>query len=590
MIAALLCVAQAVWAEDPALKKAAAFTVDDRGRVYVLEAPHGPAAQAGTARVLRYADADGDGRAEAATVFAELPARWGGGILAAGDELWVATDPSIWVLRDRDGDGRADAPKPMFTGFGARATGTGLRGPAPGPDGKLYFASGDRGFVVATQDGDRLEYPDMGAVLRCNVDGSALEIFAIGLASPSAPWFDAFGELFVVDGARLLHVPEGSDHGHRGGATAAPEGAHVLPPVGDLGPSDHGRPFPLKPKGAGFERAAGEAPEEAGEVALDVVHGRLLRPPAPPPKKGLNEQTLEELAVLMGHDLARTRLAAQQELVGRQGSTKILVDAAKGASNRMARIHAIWGLGQLYTRNQLFPLLKDRDPEIRAQTARVLGDRRVGDAADVLGQALKDESPKVRRYAATALGKLGRKESGRLIAEMLRGGGDDPVLRHAGAHALAMIGSSSMLQDLAKDASPAVKSAVLVAMRRLARPDVDVFLEDPALAPDAARAIHDLPIPAALPRLAAKLGVAGFPDAAWPRALSAGVRLGQAGPIAAFAAKAGAAEGRRIDALRALAGMGAAGKDALAKVGPDAFTDAPAAVRTEAEKAAAALR
>ena len=104
MIAALVCIAQAVWAEDPALKKALVISVDDRGRVYALEAP--PEATSGppaTARVLRYEDADGDGRAEAATVFAELPARSGGGILAVGDEVWVATDPSVWVLRDRAG-------------------------------------------------------------------------------------------------------------------------------------------------------------------------------------------------------------------------------------------------------------------------------------------------------------------------------------------------------------------------------------------------------------------------------------------------------------------------------------------------------
>lgn len=548
MIAALLAALQAVWAEDPALKNAVALSVDDRGRVYVLEAPpeaqHGEGAfegeakrgEPGAARVLRFED----GRM---SVFAELPAVSGGGILALGDEVWVATDPSIWVLRDRDGDGKADPRMPLFGGFGVRASGAGLRGPVRGPDGKLYFAAGDRGFRVKTQEGERLEFPSMGAVLRCDADGSNLDVYAIGLASPRRLFFDELGELYVLDGERWLRVPEGGDHGARSGR--AHEGLHVFPPL-----------------------ASPPELEERDGVALDRERGRLLRTSAredlAPLKAGLEERTLEELAALLGHASPRVRLAAQQELVGRQGSTKTLVDVARGGRERFARIHAIWGLGQLYTRSALFPLLKDPDAEVRAQTARVLGDRRVNDAHDALVQALKDESPRVRRYALTALGKLARREDGKVIAAALReNDGKDPVLSHAGAHALALIGSGGTLQELAKDPSPAVRSAVLVAMRRLARPDLDVFLDDPALALDAARAIHDLPIPAALPRLAAKLGK--LPDAATPRAIRANVRLGAMEAVAAYAAGPAAPEALRVEAIRALAAS-EKGREALAKV------------------------
>lgn len=474
------------------LSQVVATATDDRGRVLSLEAG---------GRVLR-------GEA----VFAELPMKAAGGILAVGDEVWVAGE-AIWVLKDRNGDGRADAPKPLFSGF------TSLRGPARGPDGKLYFSAGARGFRVLTQEGERLEF-DMGAVLRCDADGSNLDIYAFGLRDPSAPVFDEFGDLFLTDGERRLHVLEGSDHGARGGALG--EGLHVLPPLGRE----------LAPEREDLE-----------------------------PLKDLKARTLDELAGLMGHASRRVRLAAQQELVGRQGSTKTLVEAARNGKERFGRIHAIWGLGQLYTRNALFPLLKDPDAEIRAQTARVLGDRRVGDARDGLLLALKDESPRARRYALTAIGKLGRREDGKAVAAALRGNAD-PLIQHAGAHALALIGSGSMLQELAKDESPAVRAAVLVAMRRLARPDLDVFLDDPALALDAARAIHDLPVQAALPRLAAKLGKTS--DAVTSYALRANLRLGSMEAVAAYATSS-APEAPRVEAIQGLRGS-EKGREALAKV------------------------
>lgn len=660
MLAALVLLVQETWAEDPSLKQAVAFTIDARGRIYVLEAPaEAPHAEGafdpelqrrrraepgiGVARVRRYEDADGDGRAEGGLFADGLPAWSGGGIQARGDEVWVATDPSVWALRDANGDGKADASKPLFDGFGARLSGTGLRGPAQGPDGKMYFCSGERGFRVVSLEGERLEYPDLGAVLRCDVDGSNLEVYAIGLSSPGRPVFNDDGELFTLDGDRWIHIPEGADLGGRAGAPSRPEGLHVLPPVAVF-PQTVSIPFPqlkngrvyvqgtegecsfaLKSKGAGFElddRApeswpgAAEVDLDGRSYFLDAARGRITRSAAAaggvasPLRNGLKERTLDDLAGLMGHGDRRVRQAAQQELVGRQGSTRTLTEAARNSANRMARMHAIWGLGQLFTRNQLFPLLKDKDVEIRAQTARVLGDRRVGDAHDPLVQALKDESPRVRRYAATALGKLGRREDGKVLAALLReNDGKDPVLAHAGAHALALIGGGGLLQELAKDPSPAVRAGVLTAMRRLARPDVGAFLDDPAHALDAARAIHDLPIQAVLPRLAAKLGKTGFPEAALSRALNANVRLGQAEPVAAFAANPGAPEALRLEALRALASWArpaprdpvtgqwrplserdpAPAREALGKVLDVLRKDASAAVRAEAERTSAAL-
>src|SRR5204863_6766033 len=58
---------------------------------------------------------------------------------------------------------------------------------------------------------------------------------------------------------------------------------------------------------------------------------------------------------------------------------------------------------------------------------------------------------------------------------------------------------------LVNDKSLAVRMAAVIALRRQERPEVALFLKDsdPTIVLEAARAINDLPIPGALPKLAA---------------------------------------------------------------------------------------
>ncbi len=177
-------------------------------------------------RLLR--DTDGDGAADFDTDFAdrfgEAADGIGAGLLSWRGEVFYTCIPSLWRLRDSDGDGRAESQERLSTGYGIRVAllGHDLHGLRVGPDGRLYFSCGDRGFAVQTREGQQIEHWHTGAVLRCEPDGAGLEVFATGLRNPQELAFDEFGDLFTGDNnsdggdrARIVHVIEGADSGWR---------------------------------------------------------------------------------------------------------------------------------------------------------------------------------------------------------------------------------------------------------------------------------------------------------------------------------------------------------------------------------------
>lgn len=172
-------------------------------------------------------DTDDDGLADRASVFAAgfngLLDGHASGVLVRGDELWFTCIPALWRLRDLDGDSVADERTPVQVGFGVREglRGHDLHGLVIGPDARLYFSIGDRGFHVAGPHGVHA-FPDTGAVFRCELDGSRLEVIASGLRNPQGLAFDDAGNLFTVDNngdfgdrSRLVQVVPGGDSGWR---------------------------------------------------------------------------------------------------------------------------------------------------------------------------------------------------------------------------------------------------------------------------------------------------------------------------------------------------------------------------------------
>lgn len=161
--------------------------------------------------------------------------------------------------------------------------------------------------------------------------------------------------------------------------------------------------------------------------------------------EGMAKRSIRELSRLLGHRDRRVRQEAQFALADKgMASTNYLFFTASRDQNQLARLHAIWGLGQIGRTNAaalacVMPLLNDLDPEVRAQAAKVLGERRHHDAYLPLVKLLQDASPRVRFFAAMGVGKLGHQEATEPILQMLRENADrDPVLAAFRCHGFGL--------------------------------------------------------------------------------------------------------------------------------------------------------
>lgn len=276
-----------------------------------------------------------------------------------------------------------------------------------------------------------------------------------------------------------------------------------------------------------------------------------------------------ELGRMLAHADWRIRLEAQFELAERgDAGLGALAETLKNGAG-LARLHAVWGLGQLAEKNpaalaSVRAALHDSDAEVRAQAAKVLGDRRSQADASALIAALEDKNNRVKFFAAQSLAKVAagsevaRRATPALFSALRENGNRDLYLRHALVLGLVGTNDVAALAAASKHESPAVRLGALLALRRLQRPEAAQFLSDTnaAIAREAALAINDAPIAAAFPALAAVLDRAPADESVFLRAINAHFRLGQpanAEALARHAARTEAPAVSRAEALEQLA-------------------------------------
>ncbi|MDG2124813.1 MAG: c-type cytochrome, partial [Verrucomicrobiales bacterium] len=219
-----------LFASEPLVRNPCAITFDTAGRLCVGMGPQyrKPRAETPGDSVWILTDTDNDGQADSrhqfATGFNSIQ-----GLAWRGSELFVANAPDLTVVSDTDGDGTADKYVRLYTDLGNLEHA--LHGLNFGPDGKLYMSKGNsKGLTqlpdqlapqpfrelwgVTTPDGtptfptpvisDAGSYQNAyhdpkddwgitGGVLRCNPDGSELEIVSRGFRNP---WDITFDDTF----------------------------------------------------------------------------------------------------------------------------------------------------------------------------------------------------------------------------------------------------------------------------------------------------------------------------------------------------------------------------------------------------------
>ena len=178
----------------------------------------------GVGRVMRLVDTDGDGHADRYTTFAEMDSPRG--VVSDGKTVYVVHPPTLTAYRDTNGDGIADESTDIVTGLGF---GLDFRGADHttnniqlGPDGWLYVAVGDYGFIRAVgTDGRQIQHRG-GAVVRVRPDGTNLEIVAVGTRNIYDVALDPFAHIFARDNTndgdgwdtRLHYLAPGANMGY----------------------------------------------------------------------------------------------------------------------------------------------------------------------------------------------------------------------------------------------------------------------------------------------------------------------------------------------------------------------------------------
>jgi putative membrane-bound dehydrogenase-like protein len=237
-----------LFASEPMFSNPTNMDIDAKGRVWICEAhnyrnqynPKNPVREEGD-RIMILEDTDGDGKADISKVFYQgKDINTALGISVLGNKVIVSCSPNVFVFTDENGDDVADKKEILFQGVQGVQHDHAIHAFTFGHDGKLYFNMGNEGSVLVDAKGDTIvdvygikvynkgNIYRQGLALRCNVDGSDVEVLGHNFRNNYELTVDPFGTVWQSDndddgnkGTRINYVMEHGNFGYTDEMTGA---------------------------------------------------------------------------------------------------------------------------------------------------------------------------------------------------------------------------------------------------------------------------------------------------------------------------------------------------------------------------------
>ncbi len=206
-----------LFAAEPDVVQPIAFTIDDRGRLWVVENLSYPTwKETGGDRITIFEDTDNDGTFDKKKIFWDK-GRYTTGVLLGFGGVFVCDAPDLLFIPDKNGDDVPDGPpEVLLTGWSTKGKHNVLNALKWGPDGWLYGCNG----ITAPSMVGKPETPEKERVeINCGVwrwhpTTKSFEVVAHGTTNPWGLDFDEYGQMFITNCVikHMFHIVPGGHY------------------------------------------------------------------------------------------------------------------------------------------------------------------------------------------------------------------------------------------------------------------------------------------------------------------------------------------------------------------------------------------
>jgi putative membrane-bound dehydrogenase-like protein len=268
-----------VFAAEPDIINPVAFTVDERGRLWVVECfeypRRTPKGQLPRDRIKILEDTKGTGKADKITTWVdskEWPFRFdlATGIEVGNGGVYLGAAPYLLFLQDKAGKGKCDTFDILLKGFGSQDTHETLNTFQWGPDSKLYGLHGI--FTNSDVDGVKMN----AAVWRYDAPAKKFDIFAEGTSNPWGMDFDSRGQCYLACCVipHLFHMVPGGTYKRQAGGSNNPYAYGLLNEICD---HIHHKESGWAHAGLLFLEGYGMPEEYRGSMIMGSIHGCSIK-------------------------------------------------------------------------------------------------------------------------------------------------------------------------------------------------------------------------------------------------------------------------------------------------------------------------